>query len=270
MENDVKESSYELVLGDVLETLPRFPEKFNLIIADPPFGLEFDKSSHEYGADNYILYDDKFSGNEYEEFSFKWISTCYGALKSNGTMYVISGWTRIGEILNAVKRTRFHLINHIIWHFGWGVFARKRYVTSHYHILFLAKDKNDYCFIPQFSNPYTKRKGEKYEEDVWYWPEYNRGNDPDRVYGHPCQIPLAVLEKIVSISSKPGDWVGDVFSGSGGTILACRRLGRNVIGFEKNEAYKDVIKQKAKFGERIVPKTDVKAKKSSLDAFMKS
>nr|MDO8086210.1 site-specific DNA-methyltransferase [Candidatus Sigynarchaeum springense] len=269
MAKDGKESSYELVLGDVLETLPKFPEKFNLIIADPPFGLEFDKSSHEYGADNYILYEDKFSGNEYEEFSFKWISACYDALAKNGAMYVISGWTRIGEILNAVKRTQFHLINHIIWHFGWGVFARKRYVTSHYHILFLVKDKNDYCFVPQFSNPNTKRKGEKYEEDVWYWPEYNRGNDPDRVYGHPCQIALDVLEKIVLISSKPGDWVGDVFSGSGGTILACRRLGRNVIAFEKNRAYEDVIKQKAKFGERIVPKTDTGAKKSSLDAFMK-
>ncbi len=268
MPTDGKESSYELVFGDVMENLPKYSEKFNLIIADPPFGLEFDKSSHEYGADNYILYDDKFSGDEYEEFSFKWISACYGALAKNGALYVISGWTRIGEILNAIKRTKFHLINHVIWYFEWGVFARKRYVTSHYHILFLAKDKNDFCFVPQFSNPYTKRKGEKYEKDVWYWPEYNRGNDPDRIKGHPCQIALPVLEKIVSISSKPGDWVGDVFCGSGGTMLACRRLGRNVIGFEKNKAYEDVIKQKAKFGEKITPRTEKGVKKTDLTTFL--
>ncbi|MBN2150509.1 MAG: site-specific DNA-methyltransferase [Candidatus Lokiarchaeota archaeon] len=268
MPTDGKESSYEVVFGDVLETLPNYPEKFNLIIADPPFGLEFDKGSHEYGADDYILYDDKFSGDEYEEFSFKWISACHGALAKSGAMYVISGWTRVGEILNAVKRTRFHLINHIIWHFGWGVFARKRYVTSHYHVLFLAKDKNDYCFVPQFSNPNTKRKGEKYEEDVWYWPQYNRGNDPDRAPNHPCQISLAVLEKIVLISSKPGDWIGDVFSGSGGTILACRRLGRNVIGFEKKKEYESTIRQKAKFGEKIIPRAEKLVKKVDLTTFL--
>nr|MDO8109372.1 site-specific DNA-methyltransferase [Candidatus Sigynarchaeota archaeon] len=268
MPTDKKESHYELVFGDVIELLPKYNEKFNLIVADPPFGLEFDKSSHEYGSDDYVLYEDKFSDKEYEDFSYNWISACYDALAKDGALYVISGWTRISEILDAVKRTKFHLINHIIWFFGWGVFARKRYVTSHYHILFLVKDKNNYCFVPQFSNPNTKRKGEKYEEDVWYWPEYNRGNDPDRVKAHPCQLPLVLLEKIVKISSKPGDWVGDVFSGSGGTILACRRLGRNVIGFEKNKEYEAVIKQKAKFGEVIVPKSENEAKKTTLTSFL--
>ncbi len=268
MSNENDETRYELVFGDVVSRLHDYPGKFNLVIADPPFGLEFDKGSHEYGSDDYVLYEDKFSGDEYEDFSFRWISACHDALAKDGALYIISGWTRIGEILNAVKRTKFHTINHAIWYFGWGVFARKRYVTSHYHILFLAKDKQNYCFVPQFSNPNTKRKGEKYEEDVWYWPSYNRGNDPDRVKGHPCQLPLVLLEKIVRISSRPGDWVGDVFCGSGGTMLACRRLGRNVIGFEKNIEYEKIIHQKARFGEKIVPKTEKSVKKLDLTSFL--
>jgi site-specific DNA-methyltransferase (adenine-specific) len=218
--------------------------------------------------DDYVLYDDKFSRDEYEEFSFKWISACYDALAKDGTLYIISGWTRINEIMNAVNRTEYHLINHVIWYFSWGVFARKRYVTSHYHILFLAKDKTNYCFVPQVSNPNTKRKGQKYEEDVLHWPEYNRGNDPDRVKGHPCQLPIVLLEKIVKISSRPGDWVGGVFSGSGVTMLACRRLGRNVIGFEKNKAYENIIKEKVKFGEKIIPKADAESKKTTLTSFL--
>jgi DNA modification methylase len=85
-----------------------------------------------------------------------------------------------------------------------------------------------------------------------------------REINHPCQLPLVLLEKILKISSRPGDWVGDVFSGSGGTMLACRRLGRNVIGFEKNKEYEEIIKQKAKFGEKIIPRSENEAKKRHL------
>ncbi|MHA1143686.1 MAG: DNA-methyltransferase [Candidatus Helarchaeota archaeon] len=251
--SEPKKPHYELIIGDIMDLLPKYKEKFHLMIADPPFGLEFDKSSHEYGASDYILYDDKFTADEYEIFSYKWISRCFDALTPDGSLYVISGWTRIGEILNAVKKTNFTLLNHIIWHFSWGVFTKKKYVTSHYHILFLVKDKKNYKFYPQYSNPNTKRKGEKYENDVWYWPKYNRGNDPDRIKGHPCQLPIVMLEKIIKISSDPCDWVGDIFSGSGGTILACRRLGRNVIGFEINKEYESIIKKKARFNSEIFP-----------------
>ena len=139
-ENDLH---YELIIGDIMEVLPQYQDKFHLIIADPPFGLEFNKSSHEYGADDYILYEDKFTGDEYEQFSHAWISRCFDALTPNGSLYVISGWTRIGEILNAVKRTKFTLLNHIIWQFSWGVFTKRKYVTSHYHILFLVKNKKE-------------------------------------------------------------------------------------------------------------------------------
>jgi site-specific DNA-methyltransferase (adenine-specific) len=263
------ESNYELIIGDVLEVLPTLKDRFHLIIADPPFGLEFDKSSHEYGADDYILYEDKFTDKEYEEFSFDWVGKCYDSLKSNGSLYIISGWTRIGEILNAVKKTDFQLLNHIIWQFSWGVFTRKKYITSHYHILFLVKDAKNYKFFPQYTNPNTKRKGEKYEEDVWFWSSYNRGNDPDRIKGHPCQLPLVLLEKIIRISSEPDDWVGDVFSGSGGTTLACRRLGRNVIAIEKSAAYEEIIKQKARFNQIIIPEHKKEKKDTLITSFLK-
>ncbi len=238
-------SEYKLVFGNVLETLDAYKNKFDLIIADPPFGIDFDKSSHEYGAEGYVLYDDKFQGNEYEDFSYQWISKCYEALKPNGSMYILSGWTNIGEILNAIKKTDFILKNHLIWFFEWGVYTKRKYITSHYHIPFLVKNKKDYTYKPQYSNPNTKRKGNKYEKDVWYWPKYNRGNDPDRIKGHPCQLPLDLLRKMLKISSNEGDLIGDVFSGSGGTLRAARELGRNCISFELNAEYEPIIRKKA-------------------------
>jgi site-specific DNA-methyltransferase (adenine-specific) len=237
------ESKYKLVLGDVNETLPLVAKDriFDLIIADPPFGISFSKSSHEYGADDYHLYKDDFTPESYYEFSKKWISNCYNALNETGSLYIISGWTNLQYILNAIESTNFHMLNHAIWHFSWGVYTKRRFVTSHYHILLLIKNPKKYQFVKQ----------KHYDEDVFFWKEYNRGNDPHRIKGHPCQLPIVLLEKLILTSSSVGDLVGDVFSGSGGTILAARRTGRDVIGFELRDEYKRIIEEKALFGKKL-------------------
>jgi len=237
------ESKYELIIGDVNKTLPLKAKErsFDLIIADPPFGISFNKSSHEYGADDYDLYEDEFTPQTYFQFSKQWIKTCFEGLTSKGSLYIISGWTNLRPILNAVAESRFHMLNHAIWQFSWGVYTKRRFVTSHYHILLLVKNKK--------VNQFYKQK--HYDEDVFYWPEYNRGNDPHRIKGHPCQLPIVLLEKLILTSSSVGDLVGDVFSGSGGTLLAARVTGRDVIGFEIRREYEPIIHEKARFGKSV-------------------
>ncbi|MFX1588646.1 MAG: hypothetical protein ACFFC1_10860, partial [Promethearchaeota archaeon] len=63
-------SKYKIIIDDVLKILDEYNSFFDLIIADPPFGIDFNKSCHEYGAEGFILYEDKFEGGEYEEFSY--------------------------------------------------------------------------------------------------------------------------------------------------------------------------------------------------------
>ena len=93
----VSESKYELIIGDVFETLPLKAKErlFDLIIADPPFGISFNKSSHEYGANDYDLYEDTFTPESYFLFSKRWIQLCYDTLVANGSLYIISGWTNL-------------------------------------------------------------------------------------------------------------------------------------------------------------------------------
>ena len=251
----VIESKYELIIGDIFDTLPSKAEErpFNLIIADPPFGISFNKSSHEYGSAEYDLYEDNFTPETYFDFSTRWIQICYDALTVYGSLYIVSGWTNLEYILNAIEKTDFHILNHIIWYFSWGVFTKRRFATSHYHILLLIKNKKNYQFYKQ----------KHYDEDVFFWPEYNRGNDPHRIKGHPCQLPIVLLEKLILTSSSPGDLIGDVFSGSGGAILAARLTGRDVVGFEIRKEYEQIIHQKARFGQPVSPAE----KQSTLETF---
>ena len=55
-----------------------------------------------------------------------------------------SGWTNLGDILSAVKKSGLVVVNHVIWKYQFGVFTERKFVTSHYHVLFLAKTKNYY------------------------------------------------------------------------------------------------------------------------------
>src|SRR5690606_6070169 len=74
------------------------------------------------------------------------------------------------------------------------------------------------------------------DEDTWYVPRLC-GTFKERVQWHPCQLPEALLERIIKPSSDPGDLVFDPFTGSGTTLTTARRLGRDWLGTEMSEDY---------------------------------
>ena len=67
--------------------------------------------------------------------------------------------------------------------------------------------------------------------DVWTDISQIRGTDAE-LLGYPTQKPVALLERIISASSNPGDVVLDPFCGCGTTIAAAQKLGRHWIGID--------------------------------------
>lgn len=76
---------------------------------------------------------------EYGTFSFEWIREAERILRPGGSQYIVSGYTNLYHILDALRQTSLQEINHIIWRYNFGVFTRRKYVSSHYHILFYEK-----------------------------------------------------------------------------------------------------------------------------------
>ena len=54
---------------------------------------------------------------------------------------------------------------------------------------------------------------------------------------HTCEKPVEILERLVRVSSNPGDIVLDCFMGSGSTGVACIHEGRKFIGIERDTKY---------------------------------
>lgn len=140
-----------IINGDCITGMKKIPSgNIDLIITDPPFAIDFKKSKANYNRKekNVIGGYEDIKPEDYSEFTMNWIWEAHRVLKKNGSMYVVSGYNNLIDILIQLKSCGFHLQNHIIWKFQFGVVTRKKFVTSHYHILFVTKRRNDYDFYP--------------------------------------------------------------------------------------------------------------------------
>ena len=72
--------------------------------------------------------------------------------------------------------------------------------------------------------------------DTWYLSRLC-GTFKERQGWHPCQLPEALLERIIKVSSNEGDLVFDPFVGSGTTLAVAARLGRRWLGCEMSKEY---------------------------------
>ena len=70
-------------------------------------------------------------------------------------------------------------------------------------------------------------------DDVWTDINVTNSQSNDNT-GYPTQKPEALLERIIKISSRPGDIVFDCFMGSGTTQAVAMKLGRKFIGADIN------------------------------------
>jgi site-specific DNA-methyltransferase (adenine-specific) len=74
--------------------------------------------------------------------------------------------------------------------------------------------------------------------DTWYLSRLC-GTFKERVGWHPCQLPEALLERIITVSSHAGDLVFDPFVGSGTTLAVAARMQRRWLGCELSAEYAD-------------------------------
>lgn len=81
------------------------------------------------------------------------------------------------------------------------------------------------------------------DSDTWYLSRLC-GTFKEREQWHPCQLPEALLERIVLASSNKGDVVFDPFAGSGTTLTVANKLGRHWLGCEMSAEYREKALQR--------------------------
>lgn len=247
---DVVPAEYvnQIVLGDCLDVMGRIPEgTIDMTFADPPFNLR-----KKYG-----LYEDSKDEKDYLEWCQKWIEELVRITKPSGSIFVhnIPRW--LSHYASVLHRTAFFK-HWICWDAG-GAPMGKTLLPNHYGILWYAKSGRAYKFF-DVRSPHKKcRKcGENSKNyggkshlahefgplvsDVW--DDISRIRNRSRRDDHPCQLPVALMERIVLMSTDVGDIVLDPFVGTGTTAVAAKKLGREYVGIEIDKQYVDIAVKK--------------------------
>lgn len=223
-----------VLVGDCLELFPRVrTQSVDLIVADPPFNIGYGYDKHE----------DSMTPERYAEFTEMWLYECRRVLADHGSIYVCIGDEYAAQVKLAMDAL-FRFRNWIIWHYTFGVHNTQKFGRDHTHILYYTKSKTNFTFNSdkirieserqRLGDPRACPHG-RVPGDVWTIPRLV-GNARERT-PHVCQMPEAVIDRIVRASSDPGDMVLDPFAGSGTTLAVAKKLGRNFLGFELSENY---------------------------------
>jgi site-specific DNA-methyltransferase (adenine-specific) len=255
--------------GDCLKILAELPRcSVDLAFADPPFNIGYD----------YDRYDDSRSKAEYLAWTEQWLAAVKRVLKPEGSFYVAIGDEFVAELKVRLDALGLTMRNWIVWHYTFGVNCKKKFNRSHAHILYYVAEPTEFTFnadairVPSArqttyadrrANPKGKLPDDTWvlrpqedptcfppDSDTWYvarvcgtFKERRKAAESDET-AHPCQMPEAVLERIIRVSSNPGDVVLDPFAGSGTTLAVAKRLGRRYFGVELSENYAAQIKER--------------------------
>jgi DNA modification methylase len=217
--------------------------KADLIFADPPFNIGY----------KYDVYEDRKAYDEYYAWTERWMAACQKTLTPTGSFWVAIGDEYAAEVRVIARKLELHLRNWVIWHYTFGQSTRKKFARTHAHLFYFSADPKTFTFnadairIPSarqtaYADKRANPKG-KVPDDVW---QFSRvcGTFNERVGWHPCQMPEAVLERIVKATSNPGDLVMDPFSGSGTTSVVAARLKRRYLGIDLSEDYATNARQR--------------------------
>lgn len=242
-----EERKDKILFSDCVEGMCSMPENsVDLIIADPPFGLSYKGTEKYYNrkAENVVKGYREVEVGDYNEFSKSWIKELPRIMRDTASAYIISGYTNLVDVLTAINNAGLTLLNHIIWKYQFGVFATRKFVTSHYHVLFVVNNPQKYYF----------HRIEHYNLDVWEISRtYAAGKKKNGT-----KLPVELVEKMINFSSKPGDLVFDPFMGNGTTAEAAKLNYRHYFGYELNPKMTTIYDQlnDVELGEHYTSYTD--------------
>lgn len=256
------DSAVVLVNGDAAALLKTLPdETVQLVITSPPYNLG-------------KAYEDRVSIEKYLKGQKPIIAELARVLKKSGSIcWQVGNFVSAGEVFpldilyyQIFKDLGLRLRNRIVWHFGHGLHASRRFSGRYETILWFTKS-DEYVFnldpvrVPSkypgkrhfkgpnkgkpSGNPNGKNPSDvweillrDWEQALWDIPNV-KANHPEKTL-HPCQYPVELAERCVLGLTDEDDWVLDPYAGVGTSLIAAQMHNRRAMGSEKEPEYFEV------------------------------
>jgi DNA modification methylase len=226
-------------------------ERAQMIFADPPFNVKINGHVSGKGSTKhpeFMMASGEMSSQEFTCFlrtSFERMA----AVSADGAVHFIYiDWRHLGELLSAGAGAYSEILNLCVWvktNAGMGSLYRSQHELVAVFRSGTGKHVN---------NVELGRHGRN-RTNVWTYAGMNSfqsGRD-DTIRLHPTVKPTALVADAIMDCSKRGDIILDPFAGSGTTILAAQRTGRQARCIELDPRYVDVALHRFRTQTRIDP-----------------
>jgi site-specific DNA-methyltransferase (adenine-specific) len=169
-------------------------------------------------------------------------------------MWIFGTYHNIGIINTILQLLSVEIINEVVWYKrnSFPNLSGRRLTASHETLLWahVGNGKRKYYFnynlSKRFSDPSDALKiKDKQMRTIWDIPN-NKNKEELRFGKHPTQKPLRVCSRIISLASKANDIVLAPFSGAGTECIAAKTLNRRYLGFETEDKYIEISKNRLK------------------------
>jgi len=223
-------SSYEKLLGG---------ERADLIFTDPPYNVPIEGHVSGLGKVRHREFEmacGEMTPDQFRGF-LETVFTHMAHRSEDGAIHFICmDWRHMGETLQAGNAVYSELKNLCVWaksNGGMGTFYRSRH-----ELVFVFKNGT----APHINNFELGQTG-RYRTNVWEYAGINSfGRDRDEsLTMHPTVKPVELVADAIRDCSKRGQIILDVFAGSGTTLIAAEKTGRQARVLELDPLYCDTI-----------------------------
>lgn len=238
-------------------------ELMDLIITDPPYNVNYEakaESLNAYRPNNngaMKIENDLMDRGDFYAFLLKAFSNMEAFMREGAAAYVFHADIEGLTFRKAFGDSGLTLKQVLIWEKNNFVLGRQDYQWRHEPILYGWKEGAKHYFVNDRTQDTVILEDDvdfeamKKPELIQYIKDMmHRYADQTTVIFekkpmssslHPTMKPLALIAKFMKNSSKKGWNVGDLFGGSGSTLMAAEQLGRNAYLMEYDEHYASVI-----------------------------
>lgn len=201
--------------------------KCTCCFTDPPWNVDYGGTSHPSWRKRSIL-NDKMSPQDFNQFLTKAFVSLQEVVVAGAMLYCVMSAQEWGNIMDVMSAQDYHWSSTIIWAKDSLVLSRKDYHTQYEPIWYgwyAGKENAPRC------HPLADRK----QSDLWEIPR------PKISELHPTMKPVELVARALQNSSNKGDFVIDLFGGSGTTLIAAEETERQCLMVELDPKYVDVI-----------------------------
>jgi len=194
----------------------------DMVFSDPPYNVNYGATMKDKlrGKKRKITNDDL--GDGFERFLRDACTNILAVTK--GAIYICMSSSELHTLYRACTESGGHWSTFLIWAKNTFTMGRSDYQRQYEPILYGWKEGTDHYWC-----------GARDQGDVWFVKK-PLANDL-----HPTMKPVELVERAIRNSSKSRDTVLDPFAGSGSTLVACEKTGRQARLIELEPKYCDVI-----------------------------